>query len=96
MLKNGTRVVKVRGEKGDVNPVGTLGTVKDSFPIPEDEWDADIDAKLGPVRSIYLVHWDGYPEEVLTAVVDRKIESHQGLKRMFKHGPKLTKKGFAA
>lgn len=42
----------------------------------------------------YVIKWDGDPLYYIERA--DHIINHQGLKRIFKHGPKLTKSGTAA
>ena len=81
LLKSGTRVVKITHGEDDAHPVGTLGTVLEAHPGDE---------------TVYLIKWDGDDPHVTYAVTADQIMAHQMLKRIFKHGPKLTKKGLVA
>src|SRR5262245_15908147 len=47
-MKNGTRVVKVRGDEGDTHPLGALATVVGSIGHPD-------------VGVCYFVEWDEHP-----------------------------------
>ncbi len=78
MLKPGTRIIKTTHADGDNHPVGTLGTVLEA-------WDCE--------EPFYLVHWDADEADVAGAVFATQVEDHQALKRVFKHGPKIYKKG---
>lgn len=55
--KNGSRVAKVRTEKGDTNPIGVTGTILGSISHPEFgvgyfiEWDHQ------PRLAVFVVEW---------------------------------------
>jgi hypothetical protein len=57
---NGLRVIKIKMERGDANPIGTKGTVLGSIVHP--------DAGTG-----YFVEWDSMPK-MAVFVVEWKIE----------------------
>jgi hypothetical protein len=65
-ISNGTKVVKVRSEKGDTNPVGTTGVVIGSM-------GGQLHGK--PIIG-YFVFWDHAPG-VPVFVADFKIERQQ-------------------
>lgn len=60
--------------------------------------DSRFTGRLGTVvdvtDSAYLVRWDG--DEIDRVMPPQYIMDHQELKRLFKHGSKLTKKGLLA
>jgi len=57
--KNGSRVAKVRTEKGDTNPIGVTGTVLGSISHPE-------------VGVGYFIEWDDFPR-LAVFVVEWKL-----------------------
>lgn len=81
LIKTGTRVVKITYEDDDAHRIGTLGTVMEA-------------KEAGEI--VYLVRWDGDDSNVTYAVTAEQIMPQHALKRLFKYGPKLTKKGLVA
>jgi hypothetical protein len=63
-LPQGTRIIKVKTEQGDVRPVGALGTA----------WGVVHHKQLKPL--CYIVQWDDAPD-LPTAVIDWKIARAQ-------------------
>jgi hypothetical protein len=67
-IPNGARIVKVKSEVGDANPVGTLGTVLGSIRAP-----AEVGRRFPGVVYFYFVEWDSMPR-MAVGVFNTKIE----------------------
>lgn len=79
-MSNGTRVIKVNSEEGDLTPNGTLGNIEKGFVIPseimEKAQDEDSLSEMGKkTRVLYVVKWDNHETPVVC--IDQKVKQHE-------------------
>jgi hypothetical protein len=67
-IPNGARIVKVKTEPGDYNPIGALGTVLGSMRPP-----AEVRRLFPDVLYFYFVEWDAMPGTAV-GVMSTKID----------------------